>query len=38
VFSDGTRRFGRSDRRGAVFERLSPRGEISLGASLPFSD
>jgi HEAT repeat protein len=38
VFSDGTRRFGRSDRRGAVFERLAPRGEISLGASLPFSD
>jgi HEAT repeat protein len=36
VFADGTRRFGRSDRRGAVFERFAPRGEVSLGAS--FSD
>lgn len=33
VFADGTRRFGRADRRGAVFERFAPRGAVSLGAS-----
>jgi hypothetical protein len=36
IRDDGLVRLGASDRRGAVFERAAPRGQIRLGVAAPF--